>query len=60
MVWMVRLYGFEGMFSIVGGLGLLVEGWCRGGLWIFIRRNFRGSKLKEFLLVWFDEIGIFF
>ena len=31
MVWMVRLQGSEGMSSIVGGLGLLAEGWCRGG-----------------------------
>lgn len=58
MVWMVRLHGSEGISSIVGGLGLLAEGWCRGGSWTSTRRNSRGSKSKELLLVWLDEIGI--
>lgn len=58
MVWMVRLQGSEGMSSIVGGLGLLAEGWCRGGSWTSTSRNSRGSKSKELLLVWLDEIGI--
>lgn len=58
MVWMVRLHGSEGMSSIVGGFGLLAEGWCRGGSWTSTRRNSRGSRSKELLLVCPDGIGI--
>lgn len=58
MVWMVRLHGSEGTGSMVGGLGLLAEGWCIGGSWTSTRRNSRGSKSKELLLVWLDDIGI--